>query len=157
MHCGCPVSGSLPTGQSCGAMKVSGELKRWPNSLLKAFPIIGWVYFNYTWTQEPSPRHDWSPEWTVAVAVKICLSSWLSQEPDITLIIKQQCGGAAGRYHGNLLWVRLQSLVTRAFYYGSLRAKGFIYIISCKILLFQVLHSISIYAALPEEIINVGY
>lgn len=72
-------------------------------------------------------------------------------------MIKQQRGGAAAHYHGNLHWMHQQSLVTRASYYGSLRANGFIYIISCKILLFQVLHSIFIYVALVEEIVNVGY
>lgn len=38
-----------------------------------------------------------------------------------------------------------------------IKGKGFIYIISCKILLFQVSHSIFIHAALLEEIINVSY
>ena len=45
MHWGHPISGSLMTGQSCGEMKVNEECNRWPNSLLKAFPIISLSVF----------------------------------------------------------------------------------------------------------------
>lgn len=91
----------------------------------KPFQSQVWVYFNYTWTQEPAPQAELkSPDGLSLWPVKICLSLWLSQEPDITLIIKQQRRGTAGCYHGNLHWFCLQSLVTRAFYCGSLGQKA---------------------------------
>lgn len=126
-------SGFLPTGQSCGSRPASrelGKVTRLP-AVGICSPGLNAVSFNYTWTQEPSLRHNWSPQWTVVAAVKICLRRWLSQEPDITLIIKQ---GAEEQLDVTMATCSgyCWSLVTRAFYYGSLRAKGFIYIISCK-------------------------
>lgn len=131
MCCGWQALASFQLGNHVEQDKWIGNLGRWPDSLQWAFAVQVWVRFNYIWTQEPWLRHNWSPPWTVVAAVKICLSLWLSQEPDITLIIKQRAKEQLDVTMATCLgccW----SLGTRAFYYGSLRAKGFIYIISCK-------------------------